>query len=275
MNPHTAPMRANAQETVCPRMLIVGNWKMNGAMADVEDLASLAVAAGAAPRVEVVVCPPYTLLCMAGHHGLKTGAQDCHQELSGSYTGSVSAPIIKAAGAEYVLVGHSERRSRLAETDGDVRAKAVAAGAAGLIPIVCVGETSAERAAGRTQEVVTRQVRALTGALPRDPILAYEPVWAIGTGRRPTNAEVADTLAFIRSLAGADTGGRGAARLLYGGSVTCENASDLLMVEGVDGLLIGGASLPISRFAAVVAQAHRCSLLGCPATADSNAVIAD
>jgi triosephosphate isomerase (TIM) len=225
------------------RPLIAGNWKMHGTTADLEEIRAVA-AAEVPPGIDLLLCPPATLLARAAQVAMDTrlaiGAQDVHDKPSGAHTGCISAAMLVDAGATHVIVGHSERRADNGETDADVRAKAVAALTGGLVPIVCVGETEAERDVGETLAVVGRQ---LAGSLPdEDYVVAYEPVWAIGTGRTPTTAEVAEVHAFIRGHVGADV------RILYGGSVKPSNAAELLAVDNVDGALVGGASLKAADF---------------------------
>jgi triosephosphate isomerase len=205
--------------------------------------------------VELMVCPPATLLIsfaeLARGSGVAIGAQDCHAEAAGAFTGDLSAEMLKDAGATAVIVGHSERRTIHRETDADVRAKTQAAWRAGLAAIVCIGETRAEREAGRTLDVLGRQ---LDGSLPdggtgSNVVVAYEPVWAIGSGLTPTAADVAQAHAFIRERIAARHGGIAAAvRILYGGSVKASNARELLTVANVDGALVGGASLKAEDF---------------------------
>jgi triosephosphate isomerase len=243
-----------------PRPLIAGNWKMNGLAADGVALAR-AVAARAAKealRCDVLVCPPATLLSrvaetLAGT-AVAVGGQDCHAKPSGAHTGDVSAPMVRDAGAAFVIVGHSERRADHGESDADVRAKAEAARAAGLIPIVCVGETAAQRDAGETLTVLARQIKGSVppGLAAADFVVAYEPVWAIGTGRTPTVAEIRDAHAHIRSELIAHSGAAAeSARILYGGSLNPANAKAILAVAGVNGGLIGGASLKADDFLTV------------------------
>jgi triosephosphate isomerase (TIM) len=244
------------------RKLVAGNWKMNGSLAALGELAAIAEAARAAPGVDVAICPPFTLIAPAVTRsgGLRIGAQDCHQAPSGAYTGNVSAAMIAEAGARLVILGHSERRADQAETDAIVRAKAETALAAGLAAIVCVGESEGERAAGRHAEVVSAQ---LAGSLPDaweggELVLAYEPIWAIGTGKVATVDDVAEMHAAIRAVLRArygDLGGR--IRILYGGSVKGDNAAALFAIEDVDGALVGGASLTAAQFVPIVeAAAH-------------------
>jgi triosephosphate isomerase len=240
------------------RPLIAGNWKMNGLMADGVALAEgVAAKLRASPRpADLLVCPPATLIdavarAVAGS-ALAVGGQDCAPTASGAHTGDVAAPMFKDLGAGYVIVGHSERRTDHGETDAQVRAKAAAAHAAGLVAIICIGETEAERDAGRTLEVVGRQFAESLpdGATPDNTVIAYEPVWAIGTGRTPTTPEVAEVHAAIRALAAKALGQAAADRLriLYGGSMKPSNAKELLALDDVDGGLIGGASLKVDDF---------------------------
>ncbi len=245
------------------RPLVAGNWKMNGLSGSLGEIEAMrrAADAGEAGPAELAVCPPATLIAQAawklkgGKLGL--GAQDCHPEASGAFTGDISAPMLKDAGAAYVIVGHSERRTLHHETDALVRAKAEAALEAGLTPIVCVGETRSEREAGHATEVVTRQLRGSLppgGGAPETMVVAYEPVWAIGTGLTPTPADVAEMHQAIRTLMGEIYGPSGARiRILYGGSVKPANARELLGLDNVDGALVGGASLKAADFLAIAA----------------------
>ena len=247
------------------RPLVAGNWKMNGLRASIAEIEAMGAAYDDAlrARCELIVCPPATLLALAGEvaarGGIGLGAQDCHADATGAHTGDVSAEMLRDAGASYVIVGHSERRADHGETDGVVRAKAAAALRAGLTPIVCVGETRAEREAGDALPVVGAQI---DGSLPADApgtiVVAYEPVWAIGTGLTPTPADVAQMHAFARERIEARLGGgKGAqVRILYGGSVKPANAAELMSVANVDGALVGGASLTAKDFMAI-ADAYR------------------
>lgn len=243
------------------RPLIAGNWKMNGSLAEAAALAG-AVAAGASPGPDLLVCPPFLYVpgvaaALAGR-GVAVGAQDCHAAAKGAHTGDVAAPMLRDVGAAYVILGHSERRANHAETDAAVRAKTEAALAAGLTPIVCVGESEAERLAGAAEAVVTTQ---LDGSLPDGfaaaaGVVAYEPVWAIGTGRTPTEAEIAAVHATIRARLVARFGAAGGAlRILYGGSMKPSNAAAILALPNVDGGLIGGASLVAADFLAIAKAA--------------------
>ncbi len=244
------------------RPLVAGNWKMNGLRASLSEIAAMrkAVDAGKAGAAEVAVCPPATLIAEAavilagGPMGL--GGQDCCAIDSGAYTGDISAPMLKDAGAAYVIVGHSERRAGHAESDAAVRAKAEAAHKAGLTAILCVGETRAERESGHAIAVVSGQLRGSlpAKATPADLVVAYEPVWAIGTGLTPTPADVANMHGAIRALLSEIYGAAGAkTRILYGGSVKPSNARELLGLANVDGALVGGASLKAADFMAIAA----------------------
>jgi len=238
------------------RPLVAGNWKMNGLKRSAGDLQKIIAGAQDLPKVELIVCPPATLVARfaeaARGSPVSIGGQDCHTMASGAYTGDISAEMLKDAGADAVIVGHSERRRYYGETDAAVRAKALAAKRAGLLAIVCVGETRAEREAGATLAVVGAQ---LNGSLPDDPahvVVAYEPVWAIGTGLTPTAGDVGDVHRSIRQRLGSRYGQAGQGiRILYGGSVNAANAKELLGVENVDGALVGGASLKPDEFLAI------------------------
>lgn len=244
--------------------LIAGNWKMNGLRAD-----ALALARGVADGMrsagwtdrEVLVCPPATLLMAVADavrgSGVLVGGQNCHANASGAHTGDISAEMLRDVGAGHVIVGHSERRADCGETDAIVRAKAEAAWRAGLLPIVCIGETLAEREAGRTLAVLETQLKGSvpTRATAATLVVAYEPVWAIGTGKTPTVAEVASAHAHIRRVLGGLVPDAGAVRLLYGGSVKASNAGELLAAGDVDGALVGGASLKADEFLAIAKAA--------------------
>jgi triosephosphate isomerase (TIM) len=232
--------------------LAAGNWKMHGLAADLAEARALA-AAFPEPAVEVLVCPPATLIArmaeaLAGT-ALRVGGQDCHFEAAGAHTGDVSAAQLADAGATHVILGHSERRLDHGETSAQVARKVQAAWEAGLTAIVCVGETEAERAAGATLEVVAAQLeRSLPErARAADTVVAYEPVWAIGSGRTPSAEEIAEVHAFLRRHL-PDPG----IRLLYGGSVKAANADEVFAVPEVDGALVGGASLKAEDFAPII-----------------------
>jgi triosephosphate isomerase len=242
------------------RPLIAGNWKMHGTLAEAASLAG-AVREGAARagQAELLVCPPFPYIhLVAGQGGLAVGGQDCHAAAKGAHTGDVAAAMLKDVGAGYVILGHSERRADHAEGDAAVRAKAEAALAAGLTPIVCVGESEAQRLAGEAEAVVTGQ---LDGSLPdgfasAGGVVAYEPVWAIGTGRTPTEPDIAAIHAAIRANLVQRFGDAGGGlRILYGGSVKPGNAKAILALPHVDGALVGGASLVAADFLAIAAAA--------------------
>jgi triosephosphate isomerase len=241
------------------RPLVAGNWKMNGLRASMAELeAMMAVAADLAGRCDLLVCPPATLIAMfawkATGSNLAIGAQDCHPDPSGAHTGDLSAEMLRDAGASAVIVGHSERRADHGEQDALVRRKAEAAWRAGLLAIVCVGETRAEREAGKTLDVVSRQLRASVpdGATAAKLVIAYEPVWAIGTGLTPKPADVTEVHTLIRGALVQRFGGEaGAVRILYGGSVKPDNAGALLLAQECDGALVGGASLKARDFLAI------------------------
>jgi len=244
------------------RKLVAGNWKMNGSRAALAELAPIAAAAREAAGVDVALCPPFTLisLALARAGGIAIGAQDCHSEPSGAHTGNVSAGMLVEAGAKLVIVGHSERRADQCESDSFVRAKAEAALAAGLQTILCVGEVEEERVAGTHCEKVLYQ---LEHSLPElrgeaELVVAYEPVWAIGTGRTATPADAIEMHGVIREHLLArfgDAGGR--IRILYGGSVNAKNAGALFACDNVDGGLVGGASLTAEAFVPIIEAAAR------------------
>lgn len=239
------------------RPLVAGNWKMNGLTASLAEFGKMADGydAALAARVDLLVCPPATLIAAMATRAKGTkiavGAQDCHAKPSGAHTGDLSAEMLRDAGASAVIVGHSERRADHGETDAVVRAKAAAASRAGLLAIICVGETRAEREAKRTLAVVGGQLKGSVpdGATPANVVIAYEPVWAIGTGLTPTVGDVEEVHGMIRSeLVGRFGAGAGATRILYGGSVKPDNAAVLLKASDVDGALVGGASLKAADF---------------------------
>ena len=253
--------------TETPRPLIAGNWKMNGLRADGLALAAAIAARARAAAAEtgpepalacdLLVCPPATLIWQVvqavADSGVAVGGQDCHAAESGAHSGDVSASMLADSGCAYTITGHSERRADHAETDSLVRAKAMAARAAGLVPIVCVGETEAERDAGDAVAVVARQ---LAGSVPEaiggaDLVIAYEPVWAIGTGRTPSPEDVAEIHAHIRGYLRENCAEADRIRILYGGSVKPDSAAALLAVANVDGALVGGASLDADGFWAI------------------------
>ncbi len=239
-----------------PRPLVAGNWKMNGLSASLAELAKIiAASAGLASRTDLMVCPPATLLTQfaqaAQRSKLTIGGQDCHAEPLGAFTGDISAEMLKDAGASAVIVGHSERRMYHRETSEAVRAKTLAAWRAGLMAIICIGETKDERVRGQTLDVVGAQLADSLpdGATSANTVVAYEPVWAIGTGLTPTVVDVAEVHALIRNRLKARFGETGEGmRILYGGSVKPANAGELLRVANVNGALVGGASLKAEDF---------------------------
>jgi len=241
------------------RQLIAGNWKMHGRLADVQGFAQ--AVRTATRHTDLLICPPFTLIdrlatALAGS-GIAVGGQDCHPAPEGAYTGDISAPMLAEAGAAYVILGHSERRQGHGETNARVAGKVLAAIAAGLTPIVCVGETDEQRDAGEAEDVVRSQ---LMHSLPEGfaGIIAYEPVWAIGTGRTPTEADVAAMHAAIRAALVARLGEAGKTlKILYGGSVKPGNAASLLALPEVGGALVGGASLKAEDLLAIADAAPR------------------
>ncbi|UAK25317.1 triose-phosphate isomerase [Sphingomonas nostoxanthinifaciens] len=246
------------------RKLVAGNWKMNGLRISLGELAPIGRAATAAKRIDVAICPPFTLVAQAAANadGIAIGGQDCHFATTGAYTGYISADMLTDAGASHVIVGHSERRSANHETDADVRAKAEAAMEAGLVAILCIGETDKQRDAGRAGLAVASQ---LDGSLPRTAtgdtlIIAYEPRWAIGTGRTPSSGEIGEMHKLIRAKLIDILGTEGVrVRILYGGSVTSHNAAEFLSVPDVDGALVGGASLTAAQFVPIIEAAENVS----------------
>jgi triosephosphate isomerase (TIM) len=235
------------------RPLVAGNWKMNGTTAALKEARLLAgMLKDVRLKCEILICPPATLIgrireVLKGSR-IRVGGQDCHWDASGAHTGDISAEMLKDAGCSAVIVGHSERRTNHGETDDIVRAKAEAALRAGLIAIICLGETLDQRKSGETLAVIERQLK---GSLPagvstENAVIAYEPVWAIGTGLTPTSAEIAEVHAFIRKQAPA------AMRILYGGSVKPANAAEILAIANVNGALVGGASLKAADFIGII-----------------------
>jgi triosephosphate isomerase len=240
------------------RKLVAGNWKMNGLRSDGVALAQAVKTAD----IDIVLCPPFTLLGtlapILSHSPIGLGAQDCHSAAAGAFTGSISAAMLADIGCQWVILGHSERRQQVGETNALIAAKATAARSAGLSVILCLGETEAERDAGQAATVTETQLRASLppGSGPEGIVIAYEPVWAIGTGRTPTLADVADIHGRLRAtLIDLMGDGGNSVRLLYGGSVKPANARDLLHLPDVDGALVGGASLNADDFNAIIAAA--------------------
>lgn len=242
------------------RKLVVGNWKMNGMQAALDEVAAIGACAAQHPAVEVGLCLPATLIAAATVRkgGAFIGAQDCHMQVSGAHTGCLSAAMLAEAGASWTIVGHSERRQDQGETNGDVAAKALAAKAAGLGVILCVGESLDVRDAGNAEALVSAQLLASLpdGAAADWLAIAYEPIWAIGTGRIPTMEAVATMHAALRaalaSRIGDDAQGM---RILYGGSMNGDNAAELMAIADVDGGLVGGASLTAEKFAPIIKAA--------------------
>nr|WP_188852453.1 triose-phosphate isomerase [Aureimonas glaciei] len=245
------------------RTLIAGNWKMNGDRAALAELGRIVAAQpNLSARCDLLICPPAILLSEAvtiAGSSVAIGGQDCHADPSGAHTGDIAAEMLADIGVTHVLVGHSERRADHGESDAVVRAKALAAWRAGLVAIVCIGETEDERSAGQTLDILGRQ---LAGSLPdgvtaASTVVAYEPVWAIGTGKTATVADVEEAHAFIRTTLTARFGAAigCAVRILYGGSVKPSNAAELLGVRNVDGALVGGASLKADDFIAICQNA--------------------
>jgi triosephosphate isomerase len=245
------------------RTLIAGNWKMNGDRAALAELRRIVAAQPSlTAQCDMLICPPATLLSEAvtiAGSLVAIGGQDCHADRSGAHTGDIAAEMLGDIGATHVLVGHSERRADHGESDAVVRGKALAAWRAGLVAIVCIGETEAERGAGQTLDILGRQ---LAGSLPDgvtalSTVVAYEPVWAIGTGKTATVGDVEEAHAFIRTTLTARFGAAigGAVRILYGGSVKPSNAAELLGADNVDGALVGGASLKADDFIAICQNA--------------------
>ncbi len=246
------------------RPFIVGNWKMNGLNADMAEALAIGHAAGRHAGVDIAICPPATLIApmKLALPGLTLGGQDCHAAASGAYTGSISAAMLVDAGASVCILGHSERREGFGESDAMVKAKAEAALVAGLAVIICVGESLAVREAGQAEAQVLAQV---TGSLPEGwesvaaagrLAIAYEPIWAIGTGRTATSADIAAMHGAIRAQLGAAGDG---ARILYGGSVNDVYAAEILSTANVDGALVGGASLTAAKFVPIIAAAVEAS----------------
>ncbi|WP_353472569.1 triose-phosphate isomerase [Salipiger sp. H15] len=238
------------------RKLAAGNWKMNGLAAALDELQAMSAAAGG--ETEVLICPPATLVAQAAARaeGIAIGGQDCHASASGAHTGDISAQMLKDAGARYVILGHSERRTDHDEHDEDVRAKTRAAWEAGLTAVVCVGESLAEREAQNTLDIIAGQLAGSIpdGATGHNLVVAYEPIWAIGTGKVPTTDQIGEVHDFMRAKLEKRFGeGAGrSVRLLYGGSVKPGNAAEIFAVSNVDGALVGGASLKAADFLPII-----------------------
>lgn len=253
-----------------PKPLVAGNWKMNGLKAAKKELAALAKAVTATksklkpnskPECDILICPPATILSLCAEtvksSGIHVGGQDCHAEASGAHTGDISAEMIKNAGARACIVGHSERRTDHNESSSEVRLKAEGAHRAGLMAIVCIGETAEERKSGKTLKIIGQQLKASlpAGTDHKNTVIAYEPVWAIGTGLTPTPADIGKVHGYIRkrlkALLGEETGA--GLRILYGGSVKPSNAKELMAIDNVNGALVGGASLKAKDFLGIIA----------------------
>jgi len=241
------------------RPLVAGNWKMNGLASSLKELDALKAALLAAPAAaEVLICPPFTLIAPAAlrvDRAFALGGQDCHAKPSGAHTGDIAAEMLKDSGASYVIVGHSERRHNHGEGDGDVAAKALAAWRAGLTAIICIGETEDQRGAGDAHYVCSHQIDGSvpSAATPANTVLAYEPVWAIGTGKTPTADEIVQMHAYLRACLVRRLGtGAHALRILYGGSVKPDNAGEILHLPEVNGALVGGASIKSDDFLRII-----------------------
>lgn len=244
------------------RKLAAGNWKMNGTPSEIGEISAI-IAAHSNPQVDILLCPPATMIARASvactDHAIAMGGQDCHANPHGAHTGDISAEMLKAAGATYVLNGHSERRTDHHETDPMVCAKAEAAYSAGLIAVICIGESEQERETGTTLTVIDTQ---LAGSVPAtataaNTVIAYEPVWAIGTGKVPTLDQIGEVHNHIRAKLNARFQDANDMRLLYGGSVKASNADDIFGVADVDGALVGGASLKASDFSPIIAALEK------------------
>ena len=236
-----------------PRKLAAGNWKMNGLHDNLAEFEEIA-AAHSDSSVDVLICPPATLINAAAGNGIALGGQDCHAKTSGAHTGDISAEMLADAGASAVILGHSERRTDHGETDTTVAAKAAAAYDAGLAAIICIGETLQQREDGVTLDVIDTQ---LAGSIPEDAtsdntVIAYEPVWAIGTGKVPTIAQIDEVHSHIRARLMARFDDGADFTLLYGGSVKGSNAADIFAVADVNGALVGGASLKAADFSPII-----------------------
>lgn len=243
---------------MAPRKLAAGNWKMNGNLVALAEVDAL-MAAHPAPGCEVLICPPALLLhpmkARIGDGAVALGGQDCHANPSGAHTGDIAAAQLKDVGAAYVILGHSERRADHGETDAAVAAKAAAAHAAGLTAIICVGETEAQRDSNETLAVIAAQLDGSIpeGATAENTVIAYEPVWAIGTGRTPTIDQIAEVHALMRERLAGKVANAAQVRLLYGGSVKPGNAAEIFAIPHVDGALVGGASLKAADFGGIIA----------------------
>ena len=241
-----------------PRKIAAGNWKMNGLQSALSELKKLEDQHGDAD-IAILICPPFTLISACEDTPFDIGGQDCHTEDAGAHTGDISAEMLADVGASYVLVGHSERRADHAETDALIATKSQAAFNAGLIAVICIGETLDEREGGVTLDVIDAQ---LAGSVPDtadalNTVIAYEPVWAIGTGRVPTTNQIAEVHAHIRTRLQARFSDGNEFTLLYGGSVKGSNAADIFAVPHVNGALVGGASLTAKAFSPIISALER------------------
>lgn len=240
-----------------PRKLAAGNWKMNGVQASLGEIRTLAEA-HAGSEIDILICPPATLVAQAAdlQGNIQIGGQDCHSSKSGAHTGDTSADMLKDCGAGYVIVGHSERRTDHGETNKQIHDKALAAWYADLIAVICIGETLEERESGETNQVLAKQLAGSVpeGALAANTVVAYEPVWAIGTGKIPSFEEISQAHSFIRGFLASqnETTEAHGMSLLYGGSVKPSNATEIFALNNVDGALVGGASLKASDFSAII-----------------------
>ncbi|MGV6840290.1 MAG: triose-phosphate isomerase [Planktomarina sp.] len=235
-----------------------GNWKMNGTSSDLEEVRAVSAEASKLDGIQSLLCLPATLIDRARSLGLAVGGEDCHTATNGAHTGDTSADMLKDAGADYVIVGHSERRADHGEDDATVAAKTKAAWDAGLVAIICIGETEAQYRAGETLDVLDVQIKGSVpaGATPANTIIAYEPVWAIGSGLTPTMQEIQDTHAAVRAKLAAAVDGGADLSVLYGGSVKPGNAAEIFALEDVDGGLVGGASLKSTDFIPIMQALH-------------------
>ncbi len=238
---------------MAPKKLAAGNCKMNGTTAALAELDALAARANGC---DVLICPPATLVTAATAHSgeIAIGGQDCHARESGAHTGDISAAMLRDAGASHVILGHSERRANHGETDADIAAKALAARDAGLVAVICLGETEAQRDGGQTLDVIATQLAASVpdGATAANTVIAYEPVWAIGTGRTPSSEQIAEVHALIRERLSARFADGSDFTLLYGGSVKPGNAAEIFAIAHVNGALVGGASLKAADFGPII-----------------------
>jgi triosephosphate isomerase len=253
------PPKAAQYKDLSMRSLVAGNWKMNGLSASLAELDKLkGMLAAKAPSCEVLVCPPFTLIAQAAtavKGAFPLGGQDCHAKASGAFTGDISAEMLKDAGASYVIVGHSERRQYHAESNRDVAAKAEAAWRAGLTAIICIGETEGQRSAGDHNQTCSDQIDGSVpmAATAANTVIAYEPVWAIGTGKTATADDIKAMHAHLRACLVRRLGeGARQMRILYGGSVKADNAAQILNLAEVNGALVGGASLKAEEFHRIV-----------------------